>query len=119
MMLGETLGIGHDPAQHVAYIDNWIKALRNDPREIFRAAADAEKIVTYLRGLEPRLAPTQEVQTSAVRSSAAAITPAADRVYLAVPYAEKNDAKKLGARWDKTAKSWYVPDGEGLTENDE
>lgn len=35
MMLGETLGIGHDPAQHVAYIDNWIKALRSDPREIF------------------------------------------------------------------------------------
>ena len=44
LMLGEQLGIGHDPGQHVAYVASWIKALQHDPREIFRAAADAEKI---------------------------------------------------------------------------
>ena len=31
------------------------------------------------------------------------------RFYLACPYAEKNQAKDLGARWDKDARKWYVP----------
>lgn len=35
----------------------------------------------------------------------------ADRTYLAVPFAEKNEAKALGAKWDKDAKSWYAPAG--------
>ncbi len=30
-------------------------------------------------------------------------------------YQEKNDAKKVGARWDKEAKSWYAPEGINLT----
>ena len=47
LMLGEQLGIGHDPGQHSAYVASWIRALENDPREIFRAAADAEKITAW------------------------------------------------------------------------
>lgn len=31
------------------------------------------------------------------------------RAYLDVPYAEKNEAKKLGARWDQAARRWYDP----------
>jgi Domain of unknown function (DUF5710) len=31
--------------------------------------------------------------------------------YLNVPFAEKDQAKTLGARWDGKAKQWYVPDG--------
>ncbi|MCI4337618.1 MAG: DUF5710 domain-containing protein, partial [Thermoplasmata archaeon] len=38
---------------------------------------------------------------------------AADREYIVVPYEEKNDAKRLGARWDASAQSWYVPGGVG------
>lgn len=30
------------------------------------------------------------------------------RTDLAVPFAEKDEAKKLGARWDPTRKCWYV-----------
>lgn len=52
MILGDELGIGHDPEQHAAYVGSWIKALENDPLEIFRAAADAEKIQDYVLGLE-------------------------------------------------------------------
>jgi hypothetical protein len=29
--------------------------------------------------------------------------------YLAVPYAEKDAAKALGARWDAAKKQWYAP----------
>jgi putative DNA primase/helicase len=52
MILGEELGIGHDPSQHTAYVKSWGAALNNDPLEIFRAAADAEKILTMLLGFE-------------------------------------------------------------------
>jgi hypothetical protein len=30
---------------------------------------------------------------------------------LNVPYAEKDEARALGARWNPTRKKWYVPDG--------
>lgn len=30
---------------------------------------------------------------------------------LKVPYAEKDEAKQLGARWDPKRKKWYVPQG--------
>jgi putative DNA primase/helicase len=52
MILGDELGIGHSPEQHAAYVGSWIKALQDDPLEIFRAAADAEKIQDYVLGLE-------------------------------------------------------------------
>ncbi|WP_140410188.1 zincin-like metallopeptidase domain-containing protein, partial [Escherichia coli] len=52
MIMGDELGIGHDPSQHVAYVKSWIKALQDDPLEIFRAAADAEKIQGFVLGLE-------------------------------------------------------------------
>ena len=32
-------------------------------------------------------------------------------VFLNVPYAEKDAAKTLGARWNPTKRRWYVPDG--------
>ncbi|MFB9242552.1 hypothetical protein IV454_05320 [Massilia antarctica] len=32
-------------------------------------------------------------------------------IMLKVPYAEKDEAKALGARWNKDSKLWYVPDG--------
>ncbi|MDD5493735.1 MAG: zincin-like metallopeptidase domain-containing protein [Dehalococcoidia bacterium] len=51
MILGDELGIGHDPSQHAAYVGSWIKALKDDPMEIFRAAADAEKIQDYVLAL--------------------------------------------------------------------
>lgn len=49
MLMGERLGIGHDPTQHAAYVKSWIKILRDDPREIFRAAAAAERVVEFLK----------------------------------------------------------------------
>ena len=32
-------------------------------------------------------------------------------MFLKVPFAEKDEAKALGARWNGERKSWYVPDG--------
>lgn len=48
MMLGAELQIGHDPKQHVAYVDSWIQILTEKPFEIHQAAADAQKISDFL-----------------------------------------------------------------------
>lgn len=45
--------IGLPPSQtmiesHAAYIESWLQVLRNDKNEIFRAAADAQRICDYL-----------------------------------------------------------------------
>ena len=48
MMLGELAGIGSKPAHGAAYIENWLKALRQDPREVYRAAADAQKAADWI-----------------------------------------------------------------------
>jgi hypothetical protein len=37
-----------------------------------------------------------------------------ERVYLDVPFQEKDEVKALGARWDLDARSWYVPPGVGI-----
>jgi antirestriction protein ArdC len=37
-------GIPTDIPQHASYIAHWIKPLKEDKREIFRAAADAQRI---------------------------------------------------------------------------
>ena len=38
---------------HAAYIQGWLKVLRNDKRAIFSAAAHAQRAADYLHGLQP------------------------------------------------------------------
>ena len=35
--------------------------------------------------------------------------PAPHRVNIRVPFADKEQAKALGAKWDGTLKTWYIP----------
>lgn len=42
-------------------------------------------------------------------------TSAKAALFLTVPYAEKDKAKKLGARWDAERRTWYVPQGTDTT----
>lgn len=119
LMLGEQLGIGHDPGQHVAYISSWIKALKEDPREIFRAAADAEKIKKYLHGREMLQEQQETIQHQKplqvmVSEADIALRTSPERVYLAVPFIQKNQARALGAKWEPAEKSWYAPAGVDL-----
>ncbi len=52
------LGIPTDIPHHASYIGSWITSLRDDKREIFRAAADAQKIADMLLGFHPDYAAT-------------------------------------------------------------
>lgn len=54
-------------------------------------------------------APVIVVPAAAERAPSRA--PAKAVTTLKVPYAEKDEAKQLGARWDPKRKKWYVPAG--------
>ena len=41
------------------------------------------------------------------------------RIDLQVPFPQKDEAKRLGARWDVALKKWYVPDGVDCTAFDQ
>ena len=43
MMTGERVGVGHDGSRGAAYVEGWLKAIDDDPKEMYKAAADAQK----------------------------------------------------------------------------
>lgn len=90
MILGAELGIGHDPGQHVSYVASWIKALKEDPLEIFRAAADAEKIQTFVLGLEQQLIQTQEQPQPVMEGRSAQVEQSEQGVAMQIPAPQPN-----------------------------
>ena len=52
LFLSAELGIPYDPKDQASYIQSWIKVLKNDKNEVFRAAADASRACDYLHSLE-------------------------------------------------------------------
>ena len=125
MMLAMETGIPNLGIEnHAAYVQSWIKALREDPKEIFRASADAGKIFEYVMGVTREQ--TQEQQQGKQEKQMQEKLEAKDavperqeqdrvkRVYLNVPYREKEQAKQLGASWDRQCKQWYIPSGHNV-----
>lgn len=90
MFLSHDLGLGYQPDQQAACVPLWIKMLEDDPQTILRIARDAEQICEYLLTLDPQ----QQTQD--------------EPIYLNVPYAQREDAKELGAHWDAQQRLWYV-----------
>ncbi len=55
------LAITPEPgADHAAYVGSWLKALKEDKRLIFSAAAQAQKAADFLHGLQPKIDPERE-----------------------------------------------------------
>lgn len=50
LYLSAETGLPHNPEQHAAYIGSWIKALKDDKNEIFRAASQASAATDYVLG---------------------------------------------------------------------
>ena len=60
------IGIPTDIPHHASYIASWIKALKDVKREIFRAAADAQRIASMELGFHPDYAAQVQEELSAV-----------------------------------------------------
>ena len=128
-MMCSKLGLDFDPQQHYAYIDSWIKALKDDPKEITKASRDAMKITNFVIQLQKekimqqdrKESMTQILKEEVEKLEQSNNTPKKDiseikavfteKTYLLVKYREKEEAKRAGAKWDKEAKSWYAPAG--------
>lgn len=124
MLIGQSLGIGHDPGTHLSYIQSWIQVLEDDPKEIFRATRDAEKMKSYLFELANIHETTLETSISSESLGQEHIIPkevvvndevAASLTLLHVPYTEKDEAKAFGAKWLLSKKSWCVEAGTALS----
>ncbi|MFO3166335.1 zincin-like metallopeptidase domain-containing protein [Legionella pneumophila serogroup 1] len=126
ILLGAELGIGHDPSQHTAYIKSWIRVLEDDPLEIFRASADAEKIVNHLCALEQtqniNLREFIEIKEDKLKEEVvmASENITSEKVWLSIPFQQKEIAKSTigklpdgtpGIAWDKVQKCWYAKPG--------
>ena len=73
-----------------------------------RPGADLDKLAQWLPQAEAaRATPTQAADHQPEVSQ--------DKVFLQVPYREKEQAKTQGARWDREAKLWFAPAGADLT----
>jgi antirestriction protein ArdC len=73
MMVCGELGIAvsdSDFSNNAAYLATWLEKLRSDRKEIFRAAADAQRIADYLLAFHPDYATSQAGPPESVSSIA-------------------------------------------------
>lgn len=98
-MNAQKYGIQHSPGQHAAYVESWMRVLDENPQEVINASKDAQSIVNYIAKFDPQQQTHKMSQKQSIE----------ERIYLTVPYKEKDQAKALGAKWDGKEKSWYAP----------
>lgn len=114
MMVAQDLGVKFDPKLDTLTVKNWREQLGKNPEMLFQAAKQAEK----LRGLalDPEKA-VERVAEPDPSPATAGLKPeiTQDRVILQVPYAEKDQAKAAGAKWDRENKFWVAEAGADLS----
>ncbi|MFA9394738.1 MAG: zincin-like metallopeptidase domain-containing protein [Halodesulfovibrio sp.] len=122
-MTAMELGLEYDRGQHLSYVDSWIQALEKDPYEIMRACQTAERIKGHMLGFEKGIKMEDQKEEKIAKEKSkeerehdrTPTQPAKDKTFLAVPFSQKDAAKKLGAKWDGKRKSWYAPEGADMT----
>jgi antirestriction protein ArdC len=74
LLVGSEIGLPTDIPNHASYVNSWVESLKQDKREIFRAAADAQRIADTILALHPGYAasPDNDDRTDDVDVSVAA-----------------------------------------------
>lgn len=117
-MVTTELGLGHYPDRHARYLEGWLKAAKEDKHFLFRVAREADVIRSWLLEPEKRQQLEQQHQRRAEQAAQRTQTRGAtmeqeqsppERVYLNVPYEEREEVKKFGGRWDQDRQLWHVP----------
>ena len=95
-MVGQRLQIGHDGAQHAAYLQHWVKIVRDDPKAILTACRNAEKMCDFLGIAKYEHEATQKLERTQEQANAHTATPDEGRVVpMLVP---SPDARPVPAR---------------------
>lgn len=109
--LAAETGLSSNNDNHAAYVGSWIKALKADRREIFRAASDATKIVSFMLGRMDVAAedkPPTELVASPPTMSPIVASVAAKKRRPPRPAMSQGSGKRLEAQppiWDGFASS--------------
>lgn len=112
MLLARDLCIDYNPRNNMAYVASWAQALKDKPFDLYRITAKAEKRKEKILSLELSQEQVQmaEVHQEPVAPSREANIADKD-TFLSVPYKDKNEARKLGAKWDNGKRLWFAPAG--------
>ena len=70
--VGSMIGLPCDIPNHASYLQSWIAVLKQDRREIFHAAAEAQRMADYILGFHPDYAETPVESSDAEDDSAPA-----------------------------------------------
>ena len=55
LMLEQAIGLEHNVENHASYVQGWVKVLKDDPEEIYRACKDAGKIRNFVLSFDQTL----------------------------------------------------------------
>ncbi len=129
-MLCKELGIPFEP-EGKQFADQWVQVIEKSPFEILNAAKDAEKMKGFLmefdntlekaqeleQGQEVQVEQTQPIKQPEQEEKQTAQAPKKEwkeMIKLSVSYDDKDEAKKLGAKWSGKQETWYVLEGTDL-----
>ena len=97
MMTGERVGVGHDGSRGAAYVKGWLKAIDDDPKEMYKAAADAQNISDYLmRPIREREQTTEQEHAALAEKYSAARSPHISHVPAQQPQAQQTPERESG-----------------------
>ena len=110
-LVGTQCGLGHEPNDNnVAYLKSWSKAIRDDPSYLFKAVKDADKAAQLILGKELELEQINNNEKNMEKEIPEMNIDKNNSVtYINVPKEEKDEAKSLGAKWDRNNMCWFVP----------
>lgn len=116
-LVGTQCGLGHEPNDNnVAYLKSWSKAIRDDPSYLFKAVKDADKAAQLILGKELELEQINNNEKNMEKETPEInINKNNSVTYINVPREEKNQAKELGAKWDRNNMCWFVPADKDLS----
>jgi antirestriction protein ArdC len=64
ILISAELNLPYDPGEHAKRLDAFAQLMKDDSKELFKAAADAQKIADFVLDLEPKIEMNQEISAS-------------------------------------------------------
>lgn len=114
-LVGTQCGLGHEPNEHnVAYLKSWAKEIRDDPSYLFKAVKDADKAAQLILGKNLEMFKEIEKEQEQVMENHNKLQENLV-TYINVPKEEKDQAKALGAKWDRNNMCWFIPADKDLS----
>ena len=118
--LADMMGLPFVPAKEKTFL-NVPQDNLEEKKQVWRLGGQWDEesrrwFVSEGKNLAPLVAwlPGKEAEQN-IAAMGLPVDTAKEKTFLAVPYKEKEQAKKLGAKWDKENKLWFAPEGTDLT----